>query len=87
MSGTYNKLQIVQGQVFSVDAYRQESTTGIIAPLDGLKARITICYRDYDGEVAFEGTTEDGCISISSDIVTVIMTSEQTSLLRFDNIK
>jgi hypothetical protein len=85
MSGVYNNLQIIKGQKFTLQTYKQESGTGIVAPLDGLKARITVSYRDYDGELAFEGTTENGCITIVKDIIDILITSTQTSLFRFDD--
>lgn len=84
MVSTYDGYKIIQGQKFTMEV-SMEDENGTIVPIVETKARLTICYRDYDGEIAFTGTTENGCITIANNIVNVLITSDQTSLLKYDN--
>jgi len=83
MSAEYNNFTITQGQKFATVVYMQDEN-GRDLPLTGMRARMTVLYGDYDGEIALQLTTENGGVEISVNKLYITAKTAQTGLLKFD---
>ena len=80
----YNDFKIVQGQKFTTVISKKDKS-GVVIPLDNMKARMNVMYGDFDGELALQLTTEnDGIVIDSNDKLNIVAKTAQTSLLKFD---
>lgn len=75
----YNDFVIRQGQKFSFSTYLRKN--GVVIPLTGLKARMTVAYKDT-GEVGLNLTTENGGLTIIDGKLNGVAKSAQTALLK-----
>jgi len=75
----FNDFCIVQGQKFNLTVYLRKD--GVIVPLTGLKARLTVAYKDT-GEVGLNLTTENGGIAIVDGKLIIVAKSAETKLLK-----
>lgn len=75
----FNDFCIVQGQKFCFSTYLRKD--GVIIPFTGLKARMTVAYKDT-GEFGLSLTTENGGVTIVDGKLIIVAKSAETTLLK-----
>jgi len=75
----YNDFVVTQGQKFCFSTYLRKN--GAVIPLTGLKARMTVAYKDT-AEIGLNLTTENGGITIVDGKLNIVANSVATKLLK-----